>query len=134
MSYNDLSKGKSTSGHSIMDDMEPVKRSVSAAALRAARTGQPQKLLKVYNYCNPQTARKMVDFSPHMAAYLPCRISIVEQADGLWIAPPRWFASRTTSEVTRATSSASSPAMSPTRTSFGRPERPPVLARLDLVA
>ncbi|MEY3307849.1 MAG: hypothetical protein RLZZ413_1887 [Pseudomonadota bacterium] len=42
MSYNDLSKGKSTSGHSIMDDMEPVKRSVSAAALRAARTGQPQ--------------------------------------------------------------------------------------------
>jgi diacylglycerol kinase (ATP) len=42
MSYNDLSKGKSASGHSIMDDMEPVKRSVSAAALRAARTGQPQ--------------------------------------------------------------------------------------------
>jgi hypothetical protein len=42
MSYNDLSKGKSASGHSIMDDMEPVRRSVSAAALRAARTGQPQ--------------------------------------------------------------------------------------------
>jgi hypothetical protein len=42
MPYNDLSKGKSASGHSIMDDMEPVKRSVSAAALRAARTGQPQ--------------------------------------------------------------------------------------------
>jgi hypothetical protein len=42
MSYNDLSKGKSAAGHSIMDDMEPVKRSVSAAALRAARTGQPQ--------------------------------------------------------------------------------------------
>ena len=42
MPYNDLSKGKSAAGHSIMDDMEPVKRSVSAAALRAARTGQPQ--------------------------------------------------------------------------------------------
>jgi len=50
-----------------------------------ARSGKPQKLLKVYNYCNPQTARKMVDFSPHMAAYLPCRISVVEQADGLWM-------------------------------------------------
>jgi hypothetical protein len=36
-----------------------------------SRTGQPQKLLKVYSYCNPFTARKMVDFSPHMAAYLP---------------------------------------------------------------
>ena len=42
MSYNDLSKGKSAAKHSIMDDMEPVKRSVSAAALLAARTGQPQ--------------------------------------------------------------------------------------------
>jgi uncharacterized protein (DUF302 family) len=30
------------------------------------------------------TARKMVDFSPHMAAYLPCRISMVEKEDGLW--------------------------------------------------
>lgn len=50
-----------------------------------ARSGKPQKLLKVYNYCNPQTARKMVDFSPHMSAYLPCRISIVEQTDGLWM-------------------------------------------------
>jgi uncharacterized protein (DUF302 family) len=27
----------------------------------------------------------MVDFSPHMAAYLPCRISVVEQDDGLWL-------------------------------------------------
>lgn len=50
-----------------------------------ARTGKPQKLLKVYNYCNPTTAREMVDFSPHMAAYLPCRISVVEKGDGLWL-------------------------------------------------
>jgi uncharacterized protein (DUF302 family) len=50
-----------------------------------ARSGRPERLLKVYNYCNPQTARKMVNFSPHMAAYLPCRISIVEQDDGLWM-------------------------------------------------
>ena len=50
-----------------------------------SRTGQPQKLLKVYNFCNPFTARKMVDFSPHMAAYLPCRITVVERDDGLWL-------------------------------------------------
>lgn len=49
------------------------------------RTGKPQKLLKVYNFCNPFTARKMVDFSPHMAAYLPCRITLVEKDDGLWM-------------------------------------------------
>jgi len=51
----------------------------------AARTGKPQKFLKVYSFCTPATARIMVDFSPHMAAYLPCRLTVVEKEDGLWI-------------------------------------------------
>jgi uncharacterized protein (DUF302 family) len=50
-----------------------------------ARTGVKQKFLKVYSYCTPATARLMVDFSPHMAAYLPCRLTVVEKEDGLWI-------------------------------------------------
>lgn len=50
-----------------------------------ARTGKPQKFLKVYSFCTPATARMMVDFSPHMAAYLPCRITVVEKEDGLWM-------------------------------------------------
>lgn len=50
-----------------------------------ARTGKPQKFLKVYSFCTPDTAREMVDFSPHMAAYLPCRITVVERVDGLWM-------------------------------------------------
>jgi uncharacterized protein (DUF302 family) len=50
-----------------------------------ARTGKPQKFLKVYSYCTPATARMMVDFSPHMAAFLPCRLTVVEKEDGLWI-------------------------------------------------
>ena len=50
-----------------------------------SRTGQKQKLLTVYSFCTPTTARKMVDFSPHMAAYLPCRITVVEKEDGLWL-------------------------------------------------
>jgi uncharacterized protein (DUF302 family) len=50
-----------------------------------ARTGVKQKFLKVYSYCNPATARLMVDFSPAMAAYLPCRLTVVERDDGLWI-------------------------------------------------
>jgi len=50
-----------------------------------ARTGKPQKFLKVYSFCTPTTARTMVDFSPHMAAYLPCRITLVEKDDGLWM-------------------------------------------------
>lgn len=51
-----------------------------------ARSGKKEKLLTVYSFCSPATARKMVDFSPHMAAYLPCRISMVEHDDGsLWL-------------------------------------------------
>lgn len=50
-----------------------------------ARTGTPQRFLKVYSYCSPEIARKMVDFSPHMAAYLPCRITMLEKEDGLWL-------------------------------------------------
>ena len=50
-----------------------------------ARTGVKQKFLKVYSFCSPATARIMVDFSPAMGAYLPCRLTVVEQADGLWI-------------------------------------------------
>jgi len=51
----------------------------------ALRSGRPQKFLKVYSYCDPDTARAIVDFSPAMAAFLPCRIAVVEQQDGLWI-------------------------------------------------
>jgi uncharacterized protein (DUF302 family) len=47
-----------------------------------ARSGKKEKLLTVYSFCSPDTARKMVDFSPHMAAYLPCRVSLVELDDG----------------------------------------------------
>jgi uncharacterized protein (DUF302 family) len=51
-----------------------------------ARSGKKEKLLTVYSYCSPATARLMVDFSPHMAAYLPCRVSLVEHNDGsLWL-------------------------------------------------
>jgi uncharacterized protein (DUF302 family) len=50
-----------------------------------SRSGKKEKFLKVYSYCSPTIAREMVDFSPHMAAYLPCRLTVVEKEDGLWI-------------------------------------------------
>ncbi len=50
-----------------------------------ARSGKKEPVLTVFSYCSPNIARRMVDFSPHMAAYLPCRISLVEKADGLWL-------------------------------------------------
>jgi uncharacterized protein (DUF302 family) len=50
-----------------------------------ARTGRKEKLLTIYNFCSPMIARRMADFSPHMAAYMPCRITLLEKDDGLWL-------------------------------------------------
>ena len=53
--------------------------------LQARDPSVKQKMLRVISYCSPATARMMVDFSPAMAAFLPCRVTIVEKEDGLWL-------------------------------------------------
>ena len=44
--------------------------------------GEKQRFLKIYQYCNPQTAMKMVDHSDAFSAYLPCRIALIEDLSG----------------------------------------------------
>lgn len=53
--------------------------------LQARNPETKQKMLRVISYCSPATARMMVDFSPAMAAFLPCRVVIAEKDDGLWL-------------------------------------------------
>jgi len=51
-----------------------------------AKTGQKQRLLTIYQYCNPMTAMKMVDHSDAFSAYLPCRVAMIEDKQGkLWL-------------------------------------------------
>ena len=51
-----------------------------------AKTGKKQRLLTIYQYCNPLTAMTMVEFSDAFAAYLPCRIAMVEDKKGkVWL-------------------------------------------------
>ncbi|MBF6058190.1 MULTISPECIES: DUF302 domain-containing protein [Thiomicrorhabdus] len=47
--------------------------------------GIESKVIHVMSFCNPETARKMVDFSPAMGGFLPCRVNIIEKEDGLHI-------------------------------------------------
>lgn len=52
----------------------------------SAMTGAEQRFWKIYMFCNPLTAAKMVDYSDAYSAYLPCRVSLVEDKTGeLWI-------------------------------------------------
>ncbi len=46
------------------------------------QTGEKQRFLKIYQYCKPTIAIKMVDYSDAFAAYLPCRIAMVEDKQG----------------------------------------------------
>jgi uncharacterized protein (DUF302 family) len=51
-----------------------------------AKTGKKQRLLTIYQYCNPLTAMTMVEYSDAFSAYLPCRIAMVEDKKGkLWL-------------------------------------------------
>lgn len=50
-----------------------------------ARSGKKEPVLTIYQFCSPTIARRMADFSPAMSAYMPCRVSMVEQPDGLWL-------------------------------------------------
>lgn len=43
-------------------------------------TGKPQRLIRVFLFCDPLTAMQMVGDSIDFAAYLPCRITLVEDA------------------------------------------------------
>ncbi len=51
-----------------------------------AKTGKKQRLLTIYQYCNPLTAMTMVEYSDAFSAYLPCRVSMVEDKKGqIWL-------------------------------------------------
>lgn len=52
----------------------------------AAQTGKDYRYLKIFMFCNPQTAGIMADYSDAFSAYLPCRISLIEDKQGkLWL-------------------------------------------------
>lgn len=81
-----------------VDDVEEVMKSVAnelnikdvgqlpLSEQVALMTGQKQRFLKIYMYCNPLTAAKMVEYSDAYSAYLPCRLSLVEDKQGrYWI-------------------------------------------------
>jgi uncharacterized protein (DUF302 family) len=44
--------------------------------------GQTSRRMEIYQFCDPLTAKKMVEYDLNFAAYLPCRIALVEDAQG----------------------------------------------------
>jgi uncharacterized protein (DUF302 family) len=52
----------------------------------AAMSGKPYRYTKIFMFCNALTAANMMDFNDAFSAYLPCRVSLIEDKTGkLWI-------------------------------------------------
>jgi uncharacterized protein (DUF302 family) len=51
-----------------------------------ASTGKPFRFMKIYMFCNALTAAKMVRYSDAYSAYLPCRVTLLEDKTGkFWL-------------------------------------------------
>lgn len=51
-----------------------------------AMSGKKSRFFKIYMFCNALTAAQMLDYSDAFSAYLPCRVSLVEDKEGkLWL-------------------------------------------------
>lgn len=51
-----------------------------------ALSGKPYRFVKIFMFCNALTAAEMLNHSDAYAAYLPCRITLIEDPDGtLWL-------------------------------------------------
>jgi len=54
-------------------------------------TGKPSPRLEILSYCDVLVMREIVDFVPEFVVFLPCRISVLEDADGkIWITTLDW--------------------------------------------
>lgn len=58
---------------------QPLSKELQARGVESGR-------LEIFQFCNPLDAHKMVQYNPVFAAYMPCRIALVEDKDGtLWL-------------------------------------------------
>jgi len=47
-----------------------------------AVTGKPQRTVTIFQFCDAVTAMELIDMSLDFAVYMPCRIALIEDADG----------------------------------------------------
>jgi uncharacterized protein (DUF302 family) len=47
-----------------------------------AMTGKPQRRMTIYQFCDALTAKQLLELNPAFAAFLPCRVALVEDDEG----------------------------------------------------
>ena len=58
----------------------------------AAITGdEDTPRVEIFNFCDALVARKVLDYAPEFIVFIPCRIALIEDADGkLWVMTLDW--------------------------------------------
>lgn len=54
---------------------QPLSKELAARGIESGR-------LEIFQFCNPEDAYEMVKHNPIFAAYMPCRIALVEDTEG----------------------------------------------------
>ena len=47
-----------------------------------AVTGQPQRTITIFQFCDAVTAKELIDVNLDFAVFMPCRIALIEDASG----------------------------------------------------
>ena len=56
-----------------------------------ALTDAPSPRIEIFRFCDALVARKILDYMPEFIVFLPCKIALIEDADGkLWIMTLDW--------------------------------------------
>jgi uncharacterized protein (DUF302 family) len=56
-----------------------------------AISGQPTPRVEIFQFCDAMVARKILDYAPEFVVFLPCRIALLEDADGtIWVMTLDW--------------------------------------------
>jgi uncharacterized protein (DUF302 family) len=57
----------------------------------AAITGEDTPRVEIFNFCDAMVARKVLDYAPEFIVFIPCRIALIEDAEGkLWVMTLDW--------------------------------------------
>ncbi len=56
-----------------------------------AITGKSAPRVEIFHFCDAMVARRILDYAPEFVIYLPCRIALLEDAEGkLWVMTLDW--------------------------------------------
>jgi uncharacterized protein (DUF302 family) len=56
-----------------------------------AITGAEQPKVEIFQFCDAMVARKILDYAPEFVVFLPCRVALLEDAEGqIWVMTLDW--------------------------------------------